>query len=105
MADLIRVHSLAIGSRSQNSFDRLDDINDAGILPKGRGLDLRDAMELIYMVRIRHQALDIENGEEPDNNIEPENMSEFERRNLKAAFQILSNAQNFIKFRYQRSSK
>lgn len=105
LADLIRVHSLAIGSRSQNSFDRLDDINDAGILPKGRGLDLRDAMELIYMVRIRHQALDIENGEEPDNNIEPENMSEFERRNLKAAFQILSNAQNFIKFRYQRSSK
>ncbi|ELP3327313.1 DUF294 nucleotidyltransferase-like domain-containing protein [Vibrio sp. Vb2133] len=105
LADLIRVHSLAIGSRSQNSFDRLDDINDAGILPKGRGLDLRDAMELIYMVRIRHQAIDIENGEEPDNNIEPENMSEFERRNLKAAFQILSNAQNFIKFRYQRSSK
>ncbi|EQB0497291.1 DUF294 nucleotidyltransferase-like domain-containing protein [Vibrio alginolyticus] len=105
LADLIRVHSLAIGSRSQNSFDRLDDINDAGILPKGRGLDLRDAMELIYMVRIRHQALDIENGEEPDNNIEPENMSEFERRNLKAAFQILSNAQNFIKFRYQRNSK
>ncbi|ENP8355879.1 CBS domain-containing protein [Vibrio sp. B513a] len=105
LADLIRVHALAIGSRSQNSFDRLDDINDAGILPKGRGLDLRDAMELIYMVRIRHQALDIENGEEPDNNIEPENMSEFERRNLKAAFQILSNAQNFIKFRYQRSSK
>ncbi|WP_282149461.1 DUF294 nucleotidyltransferase-like domain-containing protein [Vibrio diabolicus] len=105
LADLIRVHSLAIGSRSQNSFDRLDDINHAGILPKGRGMDLRDAMELIYMVRIRHQALDIENGDEPDNNIEPENMSEFERRNLKAAFQILSNAQNFIKFRYQRSSK
>ncbi|HCE3721469.1 TPA: cyclic nucleotide-binding/CBS domain-containing protein [Vibrio parahaemolyticus] len=105
LADLIRVHSLAIGSRSQNSFDRLDDINDAGILPKGRGMDLRDAMELIYMIRIRHQALDIENGDEPDNNIEPENMSEFERRNLKAAFQILSDAQSFIKFRYQRSSK
>ncbi|EOV1984367.1 TPA: DUF294 nucleotidyltransferase-like domain-containing protein [Vibrio parahaemolyticus] len=105
LVDLIRVHALAIGSRSQNSFDRLDDINDAGILPKGRGMDLRDAMELIYMVRIRHQALDIENGDEPDNNIEPENMSDFERRNLKAAFQILSNAQNFIKFRYQRSSK
>ncbi|MGR5069763.1 DUF294 nucleotidyltransferase-like domain-containing protein [Vibrio alfacsensis] len=105
LADLIRVHSLAIGSRSQNSFERLDDINNAGILPKGRGMDLKDAMELIYMVRIRHQALDIENGEEPDNNIEPEHMSEFERRNLKAAFQILSNAQNYIKFRYQRSSK
>ncbi|WP_299013037.1 DUF294 nucleotidyltransferase-like domain-containing protein [uncultured Photobacterium sp.] len=101
LADLIRVHALAVGSRSQNSFERLDDIIEAGILPKGRGQDLRDAMEFIYMVRIRHQALDVEAGIEADNSIEPENMSDFERRNLKAAFQILSNAQNFIKFRYQ----
>ncbi|MGF1729292.1 DUF294 nucleotidyltransferase-like domain-containing protein [Photobacterium kasasachensis] len=101
LADLIRVHALAVGSRSQNSFERLDDIIEAGILPKGRGQDLRDAMEFIYMVRIRHQALDVEAETEPDNSIEPENMSDFERRNLKAAFQILSNAQNFIKFRYQ----
>ncbi len=101
LADLIRVHALAIGSRAQNSFERLDDIIEAGILPKGRGADLRDALEFISMVRIRHQALDIEAGNEPDNNIEPENMSDFERRNLKDAFQILSNAQKFLKFRYQ----
>ncbi len=100
LADLIRVHALACGSRSQNSLERLDDIIEAGILPKGRGPDLRDAMEFISMVRIRHQALDVESGIEPDNNIEPENMSDFERRNLKDAFQILSNAQNFLKFRY-----
>ncbi|MGF1722281.1 DUF294 nucleotidyltransferase-like domain-containing protein [Vibrio kyushuensis] len=101
LADLIRVHSLAVGSRSRNSFERLDDIIDAGILPKGRAQDLRDAMEFISMVRIRHQAIDVENEIEPDNNIEPENLSDFERRNLKDAFQILSNAQNFLKFRYQ----
>ncbi len=34
LADLIRVHALAVGSRAQNSFERLDDIIDAGILPK-----------------------------------------------------------------------
>ncbi|MGF1757020.1 DUF294 nucleotidyltransferase-like domain-containing protein [Photobacterium sagamiensis] len=101
LADLIRVHALAVGSRSQNSFERLDDIIESNILPTGKGQDLRDAMEFISMVRIRHQALDIEAGTEPDNSIEPENMSDFERRNLKDAFQILSNAQNFIKFRYQ----
>lgn len=104
LADLIRVHALAVGSRSQNSFERLDDIIEAGILPKGRAEDLQDAMEYISMVRIRHQALDVENEIEPDNNIEPENMSDFERRNLKDAFQILSNAQNFIKYRYHGNS-
>ena len=61
---------------------------------------MRDALEFISMVRIRHQAKDIENNIEADNNIEPENLSDFERRNLKDAFQIVSNAQNFLKYRY-----
>ncbi|WP_114417434.1 putative nucleotidyltransferase substrate binding domain-containing protein [Marinospirillum perlucidum] len=100
VADLIRVHALAVGSRSHNSFDRLQDIIAAQILPKGRGQDLRDALELIAMVRIRHQALALEEGQEPDNNVAPENLSDFERKNLKDAFQILSNAQKFLKFRY-----
>lgn len=100
LADLIRVHALAIGSQSQNSFDRLEDIIEAGILPKSKGADLQHAMELISLVRLRHQSLDIESETEPDNNIEPENMSDFERRNLKDAFLVLSNAQNFLKYRY-----
>ncbi|MEH6453166.1 MAG: DUF294 nucleotidyltransferase-like domain-containing protein [Psychromonas sp.] len=100
LADLIRVHALAIGSQSQNSFQRLEDIIEAGILPKSKGEDLQHAMELISLVRLRHQALDVENEIEPDNNIEPENMSDFERRNLKDAFLVLSNAQNFLKYRY-----
>jgi len=100
LADLIRVHALAIGSTSQNSFQRLADIIEAGILPKSKGEDLKHAMELISLVRIRHQALDIESEIEPDNNIEPENMSDLERRNLKDAFLVLSNAQNFLKYRY-----
>lgn len=104
LADLIRVHALAVGSTQQNSFERLDDILDSGLLPKGKAQDLKDALEFISMVRIRHQAIDIEQGNEPDNNIEPDNLSEFERRNLKDAFQILSNAQNFLKFRYQGNS-
>ena len=101
LADLVRVHALAIGSRERNTFDRLKDIIETDLLPRGRGADLRDALELIAMVRIRHQALDLEAGNEPDNNVEPENLSDFERKNLKDAFQILSNAQKFLKYRYQ----
>lgn len=100
VTDLIRVHALAIGSKAQNSFDRLEDIIAANILPKGRGQDLRDALELISIVRIRHQALDAELGEQPDNNVAPVNLSDFERNNLKDAFQILSHSQKFLRFRY-----
>lgn len=100
MVDLIRVHALACASRSQNSFDRLDDIAKTQLLPGGSGERIRYALEFIAMVRIRHQATDIEQARTPDNNIEPESFSDSERHNLKDAFQVLSNAQKFLGFRY-----
>lgn len=101
LADLIRVHALAVGSKAQNSFERLRDVIDAQILPHGRGQDLHDALEFISMVRIRHQAAALATGREPDNSIEPEKLSDFERKNLRDAFLILANAQKFLKYRYQ----
>lgn len=100
LADLVRVHALVIGSKQRNSFERLEDITESGTLPKGRGPDLRDALEFINMVRLRHQALAIQRGEVPDNNVKPEHLSDFERKNLKDAFQILSSAQRYLRFRY-----
>ena len=100
LSDLIRVHALASGSRAQNSFERLDDIVKSGILPAGRDTDLRDALEFISMVRIRHQAADIRAGIEVDNNVEPASLTEFERRNLKEAFQVIGNSQRFLRYRY-----
>lgn len=101
IADLIRVHALSVGAKGRNSFSRLNDVIDAKILPPGRGADLRDALEFIAMVRIRHQAFDLEMNRVPDNDIEPEYLSDFERKNLRDAFQILSDAQKYMKYRYQ----
>ncbi|MBR9865655.1 MAG: cyclic nucleotide-binding/CBS domain-containing protein [Oceanospirillales bacterium] len=105
LADLIRVHALAVGSKVQNSFERLDDVVKAEILPPGKAADLRDALEFISMVRIRHQAADLEAGLEPSNNVKPEMLTDFDRRNLKEAFQVLSNSQRFLKFRYPFSGR
>ena len=101
MADLIRVHALALGSPATNSFERLRDIIAAKVLPNGRGEDLRDACEVIAMTRIRQQALALQAGETPDNNVVPERLSEFERKHLKEAFSVLSNAQKFLKFHFR----
>ena len=63
--------------------------------------DLRDALEFISIVRIRHQSAGIEAGNSPNNNLDPEALSGLERRSLKDAFTVLSNAQKFIGFRYR----
>lgn len=104
LSDVIRVHALAVGSTSLNSFERLEDIEATDLLPAGKAQELSDALEYISMVRIRYQARDLETAQEPDNNIEPASLSNFERRNLKEAFQVLDNAQSFLKFRYRANS-
>jgi CBS domain-containing protein len=100
LTDVIRVHALAVGSRARNSFERLEDIIDTKLLPDGNAQDLSDALEYLSIVRVRHQAFDVNQKLPPDNNIEPDKLSRFERRNLKEAFQVLSAAQNFLKYRY-----
>ncbi|MEQ5801074.1 DUF294 nucleotidyltransferase-like domain-containing protein [Halomonas sp. H10-9-1] len=100
LTDLIRVHALACGSHAQNSFARLDDISHTQLLPDGVGEKLRHALEFLSMTRVHHQVIDVQADHEPDNNIEPENISDSDRHTLKDAFQVLSNAQKFLKFRY-----
>ncbi|WP_428603943.1 putative nucleotidyltransferase substrate binding domain-containing protein [Sedimenticola sp.] len=100
LSDVIRVHALAVGSMSVNSFERLDDVTETGLLPAGKATDLSDALEYISIVRIRHQAKQIESGETVDNNVHPKHLTSFDRRNLKEAFQVVSSAQSFLKYRY-----
>ncbi|MGF2735675.1 putative nucleotidyltransferase substrate binding domain-containing protein [Marinobacter sp. DUT-1] len=100
LSDLIRIHALACGSRAQNSFERLKAIGQTKLLLEDDLGNLRDALEFISIVRIRHQALAIEDGRNPDNNVRPEDLSPFERSHLKDAFQVVSNAQKFLRFRY-----
>src|SRR6056297_359315 len=100
LSDLIRIHALACKSRAQNSFERLKAIGNTKLLMEDDLGNLRDALEFISIVRIRHQALAIEAGLEPDNNVRPEDLSPFERSHLKDAFQVVNNAQKFLRFRY-----
>ncbi len=103
LSDLIRLYSLACGSHAQNSFDRLRLIGKARLIGRDDLGNLRDAFEFISIVRIRHQATAIQEGREPDNNVRPKDLSPFERSHLKNAFQIVSNAQKLLRFRYSAS--
>jgi len=98
--DVIRVHALGVGCRAQNGFERLDEISRAGALPAGQTDKLGYALEFLSIVRMRHQAQEIKHDHQPHNTIQPEHVSDSERHSLKEAFQILSNAQKFLRFRY-----
>ncbi len=105
ITDVIRVHALAVGSKAQNSAERLRDIEQANILPAGQVDKLQYALVFIALVRMRHQAFELQNDQTVDNAIEPENIDAAERHNLKEAFQVVNNAQNFLPYRYPYSAK
>ncbi len=101
MVDVIRVHALASASVAQNSFRRLDDVAAAGFLTNSMVADLRDALEFLAGTQYRHQAFNLEQGLAPDNKLNPVTLEAFDRRNLKDAFRVLSNAQRFLRMRYR----
>jgi len=105
LVDVIRVHALACGSTAQCSFDRLDAIEEARLLPAGMTEKMRYSLEFLSMVRIRHQAQALRSEREPNNNVDPERVDDAERHRLKDAFQIISNAQKFLAFRYHFPSR
>lgn len=101
LADLLRIYALSLGSQARSSYQRLAVLSERKLLPQGRAEDLRDAYEVIAMTRIRHQAAALQQQQIPDNNVQPGQLSEFERKHLKAAFLVLANAQKFLKFHFQ----
>jgi CBS domain-containing protein len=102
LVDLIRIYALSIGSRSQNSFERLNDLMNADVLTHDQISNIKEALEFISTVRIRHQACEIELGDTPNNTIQPESLSNFEKNHLKEAFKILSDSQRHLKHAFPR---
>lgn len=100
--DLARVHALASQAvTTMNTRDRLEQAASAGALSQDGVDNLRDALEFIAFVRLRHQAEQLKRGEQADNYLSPDDLSQFERNHLKDAFQVVSTMQNALEKRYQ----
>lgn len=99
--DLARVYTLAGGLHAVNTWERLDAIAASNGITQVNIDDLKDAFEFISMVRLQHQAKQIEQGQKPNNYVPPEELSALERRHLKDAFEVVSNLQDFMSTRYK----
>jgi CBS domain-containing protein len=100
VVEIARVLALSIGSREVNTQARITAAVAAGALSAERGEDLKDALEFISYVRLRHQAAKVRAGRPTDNFVSPNALSSFERRNLREAFSIVRSAQSSLSHRY-----
>jgi CBS domain-containing protein len=58
--------------------------------------DLEQAFEFITLLRIHHQYAQISSGVAPDNFINPNRLSNLEKRSIKEAFQLVAKIQDLI---------
>lgn len=102
VVDLARIYALETGSGAVNTHERLVAVSDGRAISAQSAHDLRDALEFIAMVRLRHQARRMGRGLAPDNFLDPVELSNFERRQLRDAFQVVRTLQQVLTQRYPR---
>jgi CBS domain-containing protein len=101
IVDLARVYALAGGDTAVNTHDRLLGAATGGAISEQSARDLRDALEFLAYTRIQHQACQISQGKAPDNFLDPSEISNFERSQLKDAFSVVQSLQSVIGQRYR----
>lgn len=99
--DLVRMRALEAGITAPNSYRRLEQAVAAGVMNENDAGSLRDALNLVGRIRFDYQAGRLAAGDKPGNLVPPDELSPLMRRNLKAAFMLVREAQNALSLRYQ----
>jgi CBS domain-containing protein len=95
------MRALESGITEANTYKRLALAAEAGAMNESDADSLRDALILINRIRLSHQAEQMKNEQNPSNFVPPDELSPLMRRNLKAAFMLVVEAQNALAHRYQ----
>jgi CBS domain-containing protein len=98
--DLARIYALSAGLEAVNTWDRLDSAAASAEVSEQGARDLRDALEFLATLRIRHQVKMVEAGLPADNLLALREISNFERTQLRNAFAVVQTLQNVLKQRY-----
>ncbi|MGE5172505.1 MAG: DUF294 nucleotidyltransferase-like domain-containing protein [Betaproteobacteria bacterium] len=101
LVDIIRLFALEKGIRETSTLERIETLRSRHTIVEEYADDFEQAFEFIMLLRIHHQYEQISSGEVPDNFINPNRLSNLEKRSIKEAFQIISKVQDLIIERYK----
>ncbi len=101
--DMMRIHSLANHINAVNTTDRINALIKAKVMTVKDGRNMQDAFDYIMQLRVENMATTIqhEGASHVDNYLDPDKLPDVKRRHLKDAFEVVHDAQGFIKTRYR----
>jgi CBS domain-containing protein len=95
--DFARVLALKHGIKETNTLERLRLLGEAGHISRDLHDEAHEAYEFLMQLRIVHQLSRINQGKEPNNNIDPGDLSDLEKRTLKEAFGVIGKLHTHLK--------
>lgn len=101
VVDLGRIYALTEGIKPVNTIERIKAAAGTPSLSKESASNLIDAFEFLGLLRIQHQAKQIQNNEPADNYLSPKDISKLEREHLKDAFKVIQSLQKSLQSRYR----
>lgn len=98
--DIVRLFSLEEGVSETPTLERIDALKKRHSIVREFGEELEHVFEFLTLLRIHHQYERIKEGKEPDNFINPNNLSNLEKKTLKEACRFISRIQDLITKQY-----
>ncbi len=95
--DFARLMSLKFGIKETNTIERLKLLYEAEHISKELYTETVEAYEFQMQIRFVHQLQMMEEGRQPDNYINPSELTDLEKQTLKEAFAVISKLQTIIK--------
>jgi CBS domain-containing protein len=96
VVDTARFAALKAGAKVTTTIERLRAASELGAIEPGHARTLEEAYDLFTALRLEHQIQQLERGGEPDDYVDPKELSELTRRYLRDAFREVSAVQKSL---------
>jgi len=101
IVDMARIHCLANDISAVNTLERLQALADSRVLTIGESRNLQDAWSVIMQVRVEAQARQVVAADDISHYLNPDALSQLERKLLRDAFKVVGDALSAIGMRYR----
>jgi len=98
---IVRLYALEGEIRESSTLARLEALKERHSDVIEYGEEIAHAFEFIMLLRIQHQFGQISHGQAPDNVINPDHLTNLQKKTIKEAFNLISKLQNAISERYK----
>jgi CBS domain-containing protein len=101
LLDAVRLFAMETGIKETSTLERIALLKDRHGIVKEFQDEITQAFEYIMLLRMRHQYEQIKAGKTPDNFVDPEQLTNLEKKILKDAFVLMQKIQGLIMERYK----